>query len=314
MDQETINKLKYLIGKKKTLEEIKEVLGLETYVIYGLVQILKEEGRLYDIIDGQPVKVKAPFQNSDVYHIEADNQEQFCFVSDPHYGSKYDRPDIMRAIYQECDERGITSIFCCGDLTDGYYPNRQNHVYELKAVGADQQTEYVVNTHPYSDHIKFYTITGNHDFTHERNDGFDIGKAVAKERSDIVYLGQDQADVQVGRLKIRMYHGKGKNAYAKSYKAQRYFETISQDERPDILQLGHIHESFYMNEDDCHILQTGALLDQTPYARQQGMRTERSCWFVTIGYDGRGKISKIIPELQKFGPSTPVRTRKKKYY
>ena len=71
-------------------------------------------------------------------------------------------------------------------------------------------------------------------------------KSIAKERDDIKYLGADAADMKIGKLKIRLYHGVGGLAYAKSYKLQKYLDAIPIEERPDILQTGHIHQSFYM--------------------------------------------------------------------
>ena len=64
-------------------------------------------------------------------------------------------------------------------------------------------------------------IAGNHDYTHIRNDGFDIGRAVAKERSDMIYLGQDVADVKYGKTRIRLFHGSKGPSYARSYKLQK---------------------------------------------------------------------------------------------
>jgi len=310
MEHELISKLKFMVDKKRSLEEICEELEIEAYEVYGIIQLLKQNGYLYDIVDGQPVKIKAFYQNPDIIKLDSENQEEICLVSDIHYGSKYDRLDIIKAIYKECEKRGISTIFCCGDLTDGYYPNRPNHVYELRVIGADDTTDYVVKNHPYSKNIKFCTIGGNHDVTHQKNDGYDICRAISRQRDDIIYLGQDVADVQLDKLKLRLFHGKGANAYALSYKAQKYLDSIPLKERPDILQLGHIHQSFYMKQDDTHVLQTAALMDQTPFARSQGMKTERSCWFVKICYNGRGKVTKITPELMDFGPGL-VRVRNK---
>ena len=46
-------------------------------------------------------------------------------------------------------------------LTDGCYPNRSNHQYELRAHGADEQLDYVVNKYPCQSGIKTLFIGGN---------------------------------------------------------------------------------------------------------------------------------------------------------
>lgn len=101
---------------------------------------------------------------------------------------------------------------------------------------------------------------------------------IAKDRDDIVYLGPDVADMRIGKLKIRLFHGSGGGAYAKSYKLQKYLDTIPLEERPDILQTGHIHQSFYMKQDHTHCFQTSCLEDQTPYCRSMGLANDKSCW------------------------------------
>ena len=131
--------------------------------------------------------------------------------------------------------------------------------------------------------------------------GSEILKSIAKERDDIIYLGPDVADLKIGKLKIRLFHGSGGNAYAKSYKLQKYLDTIPLEERPDILQTGHIHQSFYMKQDKTHCFQTSCLEDQTPYCRGMGLANDKSCWWVDIDFDNKGRVYKITPELETFG-------------
>ncbi len=102
-------------------------------------------------------------------------------------------------------------------------------------------------------------------------------KAIADKREDITYLGADVADLKIGNLKVRLFHGSGGGAYAKSYKLQKYLDSIPMDERPDILQTGHIHQSFYMKQDGTHCFQTSCLEDQTPYCRGKGLANDKSC-------------------------------------
>ena len=73
------------------------------------------------------------------------------------------------------------------------------------------------------------------------------------------------------------------------------------NERPDILQAGHVHQSFYMKDDNTHCFQTSCLEDQTPYCRSMGLANDKSCWWVNVNFDDKGNIHSISPELETFG-------------
>ena len=46
-------------------------------------------------------------------------------------------------------------------------------------------------------------------------------------------------------------------------KLQKYLDSIPMEERPHILQTGHIHQAFYMKQGKTHCFQTSCLEDQT---------------------------------------------------
>ena len=62
------------------------------------------------------------------------------------------------------------------------------------------------------------------------------------------------------------------------------------EERPDILQTGHIHQAFYYKQDNTHCFQTSCLEDQTPYCRGLGLANDKSCWWVDIEFDDKGNV------------------------
>ena len=127
-----------------------------------------------------------------------------------------------------------------------------------------------------------------------------IEEVTQKVREDIIYLGPDVADLKIGKLKVRLFHGQGGIAYAKSYKIQKYLDTIPINEKPDILQTGHIHQAFYYKQDNTHCFQTSCLENQTPYCRGLGLANDKSCWWVDIDFDDRGNVHSISPTLETF--------------
>ena len=130
--------------------------------------------------------------------------------------------------------------------------------------------------------------------------GADIVKDICNNRKDLHYLGSDCEDLRIGKLKIRLYHGKGGQAYAKSYKLQKYLDTIPLEERPHILQTGHTHQAFYMKQDKTNCFQTSCLQDLTPFERSMGLSNDKSVWWIDIDIDDKGNPILIKQELETF--------------
>lgn len=298
--EETINKLKYLINKKKDFLTVCKELELKDYEVIGLVKLLHEQGENIDYVNGEIIKLRCPVRENDIYLVPADSEYlKLCLISDTHLCSKYDRLDILNYIYEKAEKNGVKHILHSGDFTDGR-SNRPEHVYELKEISYDGQVDYCVDKYPKSQLIKTYAIQGNHDNWWYKSTGSEIIRSIAKRRDDIVYLGTDYADVKIGKVKIRMFHGSGGAAYSKSYKLQKYVDTIAIKDMPHILQTGHIHQSFYMKQDKTHCFQTSSLEDLTPFAKSIGAVNDKSCWWLDIYCDSKGNILSIQMELESF--------------
>lgn len=306
--KELCTKIKYLVGKHKTLSEICTILNLKDYEVVGLVDFMKQDGELIDFVNGEIVRLKKPPKVDDVYKVDSCSTHiPLLLISDTHLCSKYDRLDILRYLYEKAQNRGIRHILHSGDFTDGR-SNRPEHIYELRETSYEGQVDYCVEKYPKFDG-RTYVISGNHDDWWYKSTGSEIVKAIANRRDDIVYLGSDVADLSIGKLKIRLFHGKGGLAYAKSYKVQKYLDSIPLDERPDILQTGHIHQSFYMKQDDTHCFQTSCLEDLTPFARSMGFANDKSVWWVDVEMNDRGQIQNITQELETFNTKKLVRKK-----
>ena len=289
----------YLIKKKNTyVETISKDLGIEEYQVYGLVELLKREGYLFDIVNNQVVKIK-PVKENGIYQIPNNLEHiKLLLISDTHLANKYDRLDILRYIYEKASENGTQYVLHSGDLTDGF--KRDEQVYQLKEASYTGQRDYVIDKYPKSD-IPTYLIAGNHDLWWYKKCGADICKDISNNREDIHYLGSDCEDLQIGKLKIRLFHGIGGGSYAKSYKLQKYLDSIPMEERPHILQTGHIHQAFYMKQGKTHCFQTSCLQDMTPYERSNGFNNDKSCWWVDITMDNKGNPVEVKQELETFG-------------
>lgn len=298
--KELCDKIYRMAKKKIPFMEICKKLELKDYEVAGLVAVMHEEGYNIDFVNGEVIVLKTPKKQEEVYELPNNLEHlKLLLISDTHLASKYDRLDILRYLYAKADELGVKHVLHSGDFTDGR-SNRPEHIYELREVSYEGQVDYCVDKYPTFDG-KTYAISGNHDDWWYKSAGSEIVKAIAKQRDDIIYLGPDVADLKIGGLKIRLFHGSGGNAYAKSYKLQKYLDTIPVAERPDILQTGHIHQSFYMKQDKTHCFQTSALEDLTPYCRGLGLANDKSVWWVDVYFDDKGNVYQIAPTLETFG-------------
>ena len=125
------------------------------------------------------------------------------------------------------------------------------------------------------------------------------------------YLGQDVADVNYGKTRIRLFHGSKGQSYSRSYRLQKYVEQIPSSEKPDILLTGHYHNSFYMKYADVYCFQIPALIDQTPYARSLGLNNEKGAWIAELTVSKTGDIITIVPEFLDFSEQKTLMRRKK---
>lgn len=298
--KEICDKIYYMAKKKKSFQAICQELELKDYEIIGLVTLMAQNGYNIDFVNNEIIIRKTPPKHEDVYQLPNNLEHlKLLLISDTHLGSKYDRIDILKYLYAKAEDNNIKHILHSGDFTDGR-SNRPEQVYELREPSFEGQVDYCVDKYPkYSG--KTYVIQGNHDDWWYKSAGSEIVKAIAKQREDLIYLGADIADLKIGNLKVRLFHGSGGGAYAKSYKLQKYLDTIPSEERPHILQTGHIHQSFYMKQDKTHCFQTSCLEDQTPYCRSMGLANDKSCWWVDVNFDDKGNIHSISPELETFG-------------
>ncbi|MBR4486083.1 metallophosphoesterase family protein [bacterium] len=293
------NKLKYLINKRKSLLEICEELELKDYEVIGLVELMKQDGELIDYVNGQIIKLQKPIRTNEVYEVPNIKEHlKLLLISDTHLASKYDRLDILRYLYGKAEDDGVNYVLHSGDVTEGR-SNREEQVYELKEISYTGQRDYVIDKYPRSE-IPTYMISGNHDLWWVKRSGADIVKDICNHREDLIYLGSDCEDLKIGKLRIRLFHGKGGSSYAKSYKLQKYLDSVLLEERPHILQTGHIHQAFYMKQDKTHCFQTGCLQDLTPFERSMGFGNDKSCWWVDVYMDDKGNPIQITQELEIF--------------
>lgn len=221
---------------------------------------------------------------------------RFAIMGDTQFGSRYTQFTYLHNFYDLCAEQGVTDVYHTGDITDGL-KMRPGHEYELQEHSADGQLELVVEHYPKREGITTHFITGNHDASLYKHVGYDIGRAIAKERSDMEYLGRDCAVINITpNCTLELRHPWDGTAYALSYKPQKMIEAMESDSKPNILAIGHYHKAEYLFYRNVHCLQTGCFQAQTPFTRGKGISTHLGGWIVTIRVDKDGYIQGFAPE------------------
>lgn len=224
----------------------------------------------------------------------------FGLMGDPQLNSKYTQITYLNGYYDICANRGITDVYNTGDIDEGEQM-RMGHQYECYNQGGDDHLIELVKNYPKRPGMTTHFITGNHDASIYKRCGIDIGKALAKERSDMDYLGRDCARIEfTPHCMLELRHPWDGTAYALSYKIQKMVEGMEADSKPNILAVGHYHKLEYLFYRNIHCFQTGCFQMQTPFTRGKGISVHLGGWIVTVEVDEKGYIQRIIPEMIPF--------------
>lgn len=192
---------------------------------------------------------------SNEYEIrQIDEIIKFGVVSDTHLWAKTCAINELHDFYNLCKQEWITDVLHAWDVIDGNGRVYKWQLSELEVFWFDDTVEFIKNNYPKVEWIKTHFITGNHDESYLQSDWADIWKAIARVRDDMNYLWFYDATVVVWWIKIWLHHWAWGWSYAQSYKLQKYVETLTWDNKPQLFILGHYHWSLYMSVRNIHCL------------------------------------------------------------
>ena len=225
------------------------------------------------------------------------------WISDSHLCNEAQQLNMINQIYQETYERGITTVRHFGDISDGDYTNRSEHRYELFRLGASRQIEYIVNYWPMIDGITTEFIVGNHDITHERNGGVFIGPIIESLRPDLKFVGSEHAYVfpeESPKTTIEMFHPGGGCASSLSYRPQKYIEKMEPGSKPNIVGMGHYHQSEFISYRNVLGILLPCLTSKSNFAIRQGLENTMGAYFITMYVNQKGEIEMFEFEEKRF--------------
>jgi len=222
-------------------------------------------------------------------------------ISDLHFGSLYQQPTRLREFLDYAmNTRQCEMILCAGDLSDGL-KMREYHDLEVFLHSTDDIVEYIVSEYPdYGCKTRF--VTGNHDNSLWKLAGFDLGKALEKERSDFQFCGYSKADVTVpGGVRVRLYHGTGGCGQNRSMRIQKQSLRALEEclaigaEPPKMFLAGHCHQEALIHDFyGMFIMSLPCFQGQTPYLVERGMISQLGGVVLEYRIDGHGLVG--LPE------------------
>jgi len=210
----------------------------------------------------------------------------YGYFSDPHIGHKgfdYALWDKMISVFRK---EKPDFVLCPGDNVEGM-SGRPGHVYELELIGFKAQTDRAVELYGQIP-CKIYGIDGNHDgWFYKKNDaGAIVGEVLAQRVKQYEFLGQNEGDLVIDGIKIKMVHPNDGSAYAVSYKLQKMVESLGGGEKPSILHQAHYHKALYMFTRNVHGFESGTLCSQSEFMRLKKLPAHKGFGLVAVQHNG----------------------------
>jgi predicted phosphodiesterase len=238
-------------------------------------------------------------------------------LSDTHLGSKYQSLSLVKKAYEIFDQANVDLVCLPGDIFDGVRMYNR-HQFEVWTESADEIHSYVAQRFPrLSDGGKTYVIRGNHDFSFQKRAGLDVVARLAKDRPDIINIGDFIASIRLEQLDmtIGMGHPSKGIAYARSYNPQKIAEAIAHEALqkarlavetlsltnsiPHVLLLGHWHNRCMISYLGMEVMAVAGMQQQTPFAQSKGYPCSLE---VMVLHCYRGTDAELVNGLSRIRP------------
>lgn len=239
------NKIIELIKQNKSVNEICEITNLSNKQLFNIISIIGNSGYLFDkkyYYDGDIVytlrnKILNSINNNSVGIItyEGTNNITFILISDLHFGSKFERIDLMNVIYDYAIKNDINLIVIGGDLIDGTFGS------DKKYENTYDQIKHLLNDYPFDKNILSFAVLGDHDYSSLKENGQDLSRILQSYRQDIIPLGYQQGRIRVKKDSFLINH--------KFSQTQNDIGIKSLDQIDDGLIIrGHFHEKLSIDK------------------------------------------------------------------
>ena len=296
---------KHIRANPKNLRELADFFNVAPKAIELGIKKLQEKNIMVDgFSDGGFQMAKSIRPIDEVRRIDLSKHVEVEYpigwIADTHLGSKYERLDVLHALYDRYEEAGVETVFHGGNWIDGEF--RYNK-YDIYVNGFEAQLANFIKKYPQRKGISTKIISGDdHEGWYVQREHINVGKVMqlyAREagRDDLEDLGYMERDIAYeqpgGRSIIRVIHAGGGSAYATSYTSQKYAESLQGGEKPDIVLVGHFHKFEYGYPREIHMVQGGTTCDQTPYMRKKKLQAHVGGCILWVVQNERGIFTSV---------------------
>lgn len=306
---ETVERLVKKQRDFMSVELLSTKLNVGVGQIRDAIKALEKQGKNLHITDaGIRIADEVPKAEPSKIHIPKSGKWiSVGACGDNHMGSRYERLDVLDALYDLYEAEGITTVYNTGNMIDG---EARFNKFDIHKYGMDAQVDWFIERYPKRKGITTYFITGDdHEGWYIQREGVNIGKYIelkAREagRTDLVFLGHMEHDIAIkapkGETVLRVIHPGGGSSYATSYTSQKIVESYQGGEKPDIIFGGHYHKAEYCYPREVHFVQTGCTMDQSPFMRKKKIQAHVGGWIVRFTQREDGSVQRFQPEWIPF--------------
>lgn len=291
--------LMQMLGKGATIQEVADKIGVTPKIAVAMIEEKLAAGFNVRQV-GDVWKIEhdlIPTENHTRNDWDGSRIIRFGLMGDTQINSKYTQLTHLHRMYDTYASEGIDTVYHTGDIDEGEQM-RKGHQYECYNQGVDDHVDEIVANYPARDGIKTRFITGNHDASILKLSGVNIGTMIANRRTDMQYLGQDSAVIQLtDNCTLELRHPGDGTAYALSYKLQKMIEAMSGGEKPNILAVGHYHKQEQLFYRNVHAFQTACFQAQTPWMRGKQISAVLGGWLLELRLNCDGGIERIKSEF-----------------
>lgn len=301
---EVKNLLIKLLNRPKNIDFLEQATGLSETEILGYVsqinlesiyhiKTIKSDSKITLFID------RSGFEKTKEYNYDLPNKKIFKFmvVGDSHLGSIYEQLTFLNYLYDIAVEKNIPIIYHVGDISDGTYLTRPEQLYSLHKIGFERQLKHIVQHYPQRVGIETHFILGNHDEVYIRQGGANLGTAISYARKDMKFLGIGSAKIWLTEnCNFELLHPLDGSSYAISYSGQKYMDSLSGGDKPNILFVGHHHKTMYFVYRNIHYFEVPSTCMQSDWEKRKRLNNNAGAWIITVAVDDDGSITSIIPE------------------
>ncbi len=245
--------------------------------------------QLEAIIDSEKHRSAAP--SIDLSEHIKDGKVKFGVLSDTRINSKDMRPDIYRSLYARFKEEGVSYVFHCGDITDGFM-RYEGHNEDIIFLSYDKMLSTFFSkskkrTENYPNiRAKTYFIGGNSDKSyfkrkvHDEETGYeyktDVCSDISLRRPDLVFVGWNCATIKIApKTTVRLSHPLpslgSKKPYTISYPLQKNVNAFGGGQKPNILLSGFYQKRFSFEAREVNVQMIGSCISQTSHDTEQSI-------------------------------------------